>query len=173
MFSKRFAFLIAGSLPLLAAAFGIAGDEIQVENRQGFETAALGEQFRAYWESLKDSHKMRGPLEDHLSRDQIDSIIMLEVNIAVAADPRSPSLQDELLRFLTKGNRFDTGGLPDDFDKTRRPRKHLVGLVRTKQGQYGLITLYREFAVIELNGMVGIAPVAVRDALQSTKAAKD
>ena len=164
MLSKPFVYLAAGGLIWLASAGQVTGEDLKIENRQGFKTALPGEQFRAYWESLKDSHQMQGLLSDHLKKDQIESIVMLEVNIAIALGPRSPSLEDELLRFMVEGNRFDTGGLPDDFDKSRRPRKHLVGLVRTKKGQFGLITLYRELAVVELDGKVGVAPAKVDNA---------
>lgn len=155
------AFLAACSVLLLSTSTGLAGDDLKIENRHGFKTGMPGEQFRAYWESLKDSHKMRGKLSDHLTKEGIDSLIMLEVNITIAVDPRSPSLQDELLRFMTEGNRFETGRLPDSFDKS--PRKHLAAIFRTKGGHYGLITLYRELAVIDLNGLVGIAPATVEN----------
>jgi hypothetical protein len=150
MLPKLFVFTAACGLFSLSAAAGLGDDKLKVENQQGFETAIPGEHFRAYWDSLKDSHKMRGKLSDRLTKENIDLLIMLEVNVAIAVDPRSPSLQEELLRFMTEGNRFETGRLPNSFDKSTR--KHLVAIFRTKKGDYGLITLYRELAVIELNG---------------------
>jgi hypothetical protein len=164
MLSRPFVLLAACCLMLVTAAASVSGEDLKIENRQGFKTAMPGEQFRAYWESLKEAHKMQGRLSDFLKHDQIETIIILEVNIAIAADPKSPSLQDELLRFMTAGNHFDAGRLPDDFDKSRRPRKHLVGLFRTKKGQLGLITLYRELAVVELEGKVGVAPAKIDNA---------
>jgi hypothetical protein len=134
---------------------------IRIENRHGFDTLLEGQLFRQFWEKQDERHRMHGKVSDHLSRNHIGTIIMLEVNIAVAASPGSPSLQDELLRFMTEGNRFLTGRLPATFDKS--PRKHLVAIVRTKTGDYGLITLYRDFAVIELKGLVGVAPVTIED----------
>lgn len=146
-----FAFFLATS--------GAGAGEPRVEHNSGFRTMVPGADFPRYWASLKDRHKMHGKVSEHVTRESIDAVIMLEVNIAIALDPRFPTLQDELWRFMTEGNRFLTGPLPDGFAKS--PRKHLVAVFRTKMGDYGLITLYREFAVIELKGLVGVAPASV------------
>jgi hypothetical protein len=86
----------------------------------------------------------------------------LEVNIALVADflrpGQSGTLQGELLAFLGEDSRFQAGPLPKGFERQRWP-KYLVALFRTRQGDYGLITRYAEFAVVELAGQVGVAPV--------------
>jgi hypothetical protein len=141
----------AGGLLLLSAAPVVAGDKIKIENPLGFHTSMSGEFLRAYWESVKDQHKMKGKVSDHLTKDQIDTVVVLEMKIA------TPSLKDELLAFMTEGNRFETGPLPKGFDKSR-PMKLVVALFRTKKGDYGLITRFSKLTVIELNGYVGVAP---------------
>lgn len=148
---------VAAFGPFLASAAPVPVDNsIKIDNPLGFHTAGSAEFFRAYWGSVKDRSKMTGLVSDHLTREQIESIIVLEVNIAIAAG--HPTLQDELLAFMTAGNRFETGRLPDRFDK-ERPRKYVTALFRTRKGEYGLITRYREIAVVEWKGMVGVAPV--------------
>jgi hypothetical protein len=151
---EMLALLGVGGLVTTAAA-----DEIKIEYSRGFDTARSAEHFRAYWESVKDEHKMKGNVSDHLTTCQIDSTVMLEVHIAIALDSRDPDrgLRDELLGFMVEGNCFKTDRLPDSFDKDR-PLKYLVALFRTKKGDYGLITRYKDFAVVELNGRVGVAP---------------
>ncbi len=83
---------------------------------------------------------------------------MFDVNMHIALGRDGLGVQRELLAFLSKGNRFQTGPLPKSFDRDR-PMKLLVGLFRTKKGDYGLITRYSKLTVVELNGRVGVAPV--------------
>jgi hypothetical protein len=171
MFPMRFALLAAIAAVGLFPLPTLAGDPIKIENPLGFHTAGPAEFLRASWDSLKDKHRMQGNVSDHLTREQIDTIIMLEVHIAIALGPREPGLQGELLGFMADGNRFQTGPLPEGFDK-QRPMKYLVALVRTKKGDYGLITRYREFTVLELKGRVGVAPVGGAASLKPAVPAK-
>src|SRR5262249_40212840 len=131
---------------------------VRVEYDRGFRTMGEAKFLRPFWQSLPDDGKMAGKVSDHLTRAQIDTLVVLEINIAVAFGPGIPTLEDELLAFMSKDNRFETGRFPADFEKDRPP-KCVVGLFRTKKGEYGLITRYAGFAVIELNGLVGVAPV--------------
>jgi hypothetical protein len=150
---------VASGLLLTQAARVVADDKLKIEHPLGFNTAMSGEFLRRYWESVQDRHKMQGNVSDHLTKKQIESLVMLEVNIAVR---ETDHLADELLAFMTEGNRFQVGPLPESFDK-KRPTKYLVALLRTKDGDYGLITRYRDLAVIELKGYVGVALVASGD----------
>lgn len=152
--------------PKIAAAPVVAGDTIKIEDGRGFYTLRSGASFRAYWESLTDVRKMKGKVSDHLAKEQIASVIMLEVNIAI---PQGDYLQNELLAFVTEGNRFETGPLPKGFEKAD---KYLVALFRTKKGDYGLIARYETFAVIELNGVFGVAPVVAADKIKKPVPAK-
>jgi hypothetical protein len=131
---------------------------IKLENRLGFKTAGSAEAFRTYWDAVQDERKMKGKVSDHLTESQIDSVVMLEVNIAIPQDPRCPGLRDEVLGVLSEGNRFETGRLPDQFGKGPAV-KYLVALFRTKKGDYGLVTRYRDIGVIEFKGTVGVVPV--------------
>jgi hypothetical protein len=144
--------LVLGSL--LSGFAGAAETTIKIENGLGFRTAGPAEHLAKFWEKCKDHRKMQGKVSDHLTAEQIDTIIMLEVHIAIAVDPRSPSLQDEVLRFMSEEHRFERGPLPDRFR-----HKQLMALFWTKKGAYGLITIFQDIAVVELNGMVGVAPL--------------
>jgi hypothetical protein len=159
MFPIRTVLIIAAACGLSLPTAVEAADPVKIEHSLGFHTTGPGEYFRAYWDSVKDKNKMQGKVSDYLTREQIDTIVMLEVSIAIALGPGKPGLQGELLGFMADGNRFQTGPLPEGFGK-ERPLKYLVALVRTRKGEYGLITRYREFTVLELNGRVGVAPVA-------------
>jgi hypothetical protein len=131
---------------------------LRIKNGLGFRTLRDAKSFRDYWESLPADGKLTGKLSDHLTRDRIDSVVALEVNIAVARffDPARSSLDDELQNLLSGGGRFHTGRLPDGFESDRPP-KAAVLLVRTRQGEYGLITFYsRGFVVIEMNKQIGV-----------------
>lgn len=121
----------------------------------GFDTAGPARRFPVLWRSLKDRHKLQGKVSEHLSRDQIDRIVILELNIAVR-DPSSATLQKHVLSFLFAGNRFQTGLLPKAF--VDNSHKRVVGLFRTKKGDYGLITVFRDITVVELKGRIGVAP---------------
>jgi hypothetical protein len=162
MFSTRLVLVSAatvGGLLLPSPTPVVAQDRVEIQNSLGFDTAGPTEHFRAYWESLKDRHKMKGDVSDHLTAGEIDSVVMLEVRMAVALGPGEPGLQGELFSFMAQGNRFEAGNLPDQFDNDDRPLKLLVALFRTKKGDYGLITRYRKFTIVELKSMVGVAPV--------------
>jgi hypothetical protein len=142
--------LLVGPVP--AAPF-------RIENGLGFVSLRDAKGFRAAWGALAEDAKLTGKLADHLTRDQVASAVALEVNIAVADffGPGGPhsSLDDELQRFLSGGGRFHTGRLPDGFEN-RRPAKHVVLLIRTKDGGYGLITFYSGFVVVEMNRRIGV-----------------
>jgi hypothetical protein len=153
------AVLGTGGLVTVGTDRASAGEEVKIEHPLGFGTAGPAEHFRAYWESLKDRHKMKGDVSDYLSVGQIDSVVMLEVKMAVALGLGEPGLEGELFSFFTQGNRFEAGNLPDQFDEDGRPLKLLVALFRTKKGDYGLITRYSKYAIVELKGVVGVAPV--------------
>lgn len=144
---------------LLSVSCAAAAEKIKIEHSQGFHTLGPANAFPEVWSSCKERHKLQGKVSDHLTREEIDTIVMLEVHIAIAMDPKSPGLADELLRFMKDGNEFETGPLPDRFIK--HPQKQLVALFRTRQGTYGLITLYRDLAVIELQGRIGVAPAII------------
>lgn len=143
-------------LLVLVPGYGFAQQKSKVVHRTGFRTSLPAPRFPAYWERVKLRHKMKENVSDHLTMAQIDSIIMLEVNIAIAVGPGIPTLQDQLLAFMAKGNRFTTEPLTKELLKTLR--KHLVGVIRTKKGEYGLITKYSRFTVLELNGYIGVVP---------------
>jgi hypothetical protein len=75
-----------------------ADDRSKVENSLGFRTAGEAKHFRAFWESVKDEHRMKGDVSDHLTAGQIDSVVVLEVTIAIAEGPgRSVSWANWLL----------------------------------------------------------------------------
>jgi RNA polymerase sigma factor (sigma-70 family) len=124
----------------------------QLENGLGFYSHRGGRDFRLFWESLADDMKLKGKVSDHLTEEQIESVIMLEVNMHV---PQGDYLRSALLGFLAEDNRFQTGPLPKGFEDDRPPQ-YAVALFRTKKGSYGLLTLYRNFIVVELNRRVGV-----------------
>lgn len=137
-----------------------AAAPLRIENGVGFASMTAPKFFRDYWGSLPDDAKLFGKLSDHLTRERIASVVTLEMNGAIAlffgpGGVRS-SLDDELDRFLSRGGRFHTGRrLPDGFEDDRPP-KHKVLLFRTTKGEYGLLTFYSGFVVVELNRRVGV-----------------
>jgi hypothetical protein len=130
---------------------------LRIGNGLGFRTLRDAKSFRDYWGSLPDENKLTGKLSDHLTRDRIESVVALEVNIAVAqfSDPMRTSLDEELQRFLSGDGRFHTGRLPDGGDGDRGT-KTAVLLIRTKAGEYGLVTFYFGFVVVEMKRQVGV-----------------
>jgi hypothetical protein len=135
------------------------GHKITLANGLGFYTLTSPDIFRLNWESLSAKRKMKGKVSDHLTKEHIAAVIMLEVKLAVPGDEY---LRSHLFSFMAEGNRFHTGRLPEDFGK-HHPPKFIVALLRTKDGHYGLITHYGEYAVIELNGLIGLASAEVAD----------
>lgn len=131
-------------------------EAIRVEFSRGFKTTGSAEHLPAIWASLKEHQRMKGEIANYLVREKIESVIMLEVNIAIALDPRFPGLLDELFVFMGNGKQFAAGELPDGLSK--RPQKQLVAVIRMKSGEYGLITVYRDMAVVELQGRIGVVP---------------
>lgn len=158
--------LVTYERPKMTDAPASGGDKIKRENSRGFDTSMSGEFLARYWDSLTDDNKMKGKVSDHLTKAEIDSIVVLEVRISIAGGPQDRTAQDELLAFMSEGNRFDTGRLPEGFEQFR---KYVVGLIRTKKGDYGLITRYSTFAVIELNGVVGVAHVGLGGLLKKAE----
>jgi hypothetical protein len=137
---------------------------IELQNGLGFYTHRSGAVFRKFWESLGDNGKFQGKVSDHLTMEQIESIVMLEVNIHV---PQGDYLRNALLGFLAEGNRFQTGPLSKGFEDDRPP-EYVIALFRTKKGSYGLITRYRDFTVVELNRRVGVVPEAAAKERKAT-----
>jgi hypothetical protein len=133
-------------------------DGVRIEHSRGFRTLAPAERFPEYWESLPEDDKMQGETATYLTHEQLDAVILLEVNIAMAAGPGHPAPSELLLRFMTDGSRFELDHIPPGYHQ-----KRLVALLRTKAGDYGLLTLYPNFVVLELNGKVGVARPMVPD----------
>mgnify|MGYP006969356511 CR=1 FL=1 len=143
---------------LLAGGSAAGAAEPVVENGLGFRTLTSGEVFSKYWESLKERHRLTGEVAEHITREGIESILVLEVNIAIAApQPKYPGVADHLLAFLAEGNRFDPGPLPEGFERHKHT-KYVAGVIRTASGEYGLVTIYPGCAVVGIGGRVGIAP---------------
>lgn len=161
MFQRRSVLVAVTAFGLCLPTVGsaAAANKIKIENPLGFHTSGAGESFRQLWESWKESRKMTGKVSDHLTTEQIESIVVLEMRIAIAVGPHDPGVQGEVLAFMTDGNRFETGRLADDFEKEIR-EKYLTALFRTKSGDYGLITRYKNLAMVELNGLIGVAPIS-------------
>lgn len=130
---------------------------------RGFRTMMASEFFEAYWKSLKDQHKLQGDVANTLTRDEIESVIALEVNIAVALVRSGPdgrlksTMEHDLFLFLEKGQKFDPGPLPP---AAIRSHKSLVALIQTKSGDFGLVTVYPQLTILELKGQVGVVCTA-------------
>jgi hypothetical protein len=140
----------------------IKRNRLNIEHHRGFYTLGSFDSLKKLWASLDDDKKLEGPVSDHLRKEQIDAVWILEVAISIVADlgdSKYPTLEDELLAYMGQDNSFLTGPLPEQRGG-QPPPKYLSALFRTKTGEYGLITRYADFCVIELRGMLGAARLA-------------
>jgi hypothetical protein len=115
----------------------------------GFHTVDFSKEF---WASLKDDYKLKGNVADVLSYEQIRRMVIIRCNIHV---PAGDYLDRLIHGWITDATTFHSGPIPDNTMRDLR-RPLLTVLFEAEKGELGLLTIYSDVAVIELNSGYGL-----------------
>jgi hypothetical protein len=115
----------------------------------GFHTMDFS---REFWTSLKEDSKLTGKVADVLAYEQIKRMVILRCNLHV---PDGDYLETFIRGWLTGPAGFYPGPFPYNAARDLRS-PFLTVLFENEKGERGLLTVYSDVAVVELNSRYGL-----------------
>jgi hypothetical protein len=115
----------------------------------GFHTIDFSKDF---WASLTEDSKLTGKVADVLAYEQIKRMVILRCNLHV---PDGDYLETFIRGWLTGPAGFYPGPFPDNAARDLRS-PFLTVLFENEKGERGLLTVYSDVAVVELNSRYGL-----------------
>jgi hypothetical protein len=115
----------------------------------GFHTIDFSKDF---WASLTEDSKLTGKVAGVLPYEQIKRMVILRCNLHV---PDGDYLETFIHGWLTEAAEFHPGPLPENATQDLRSPL-LTVLFENAKGEHGLLTMYSDVAVLEINGRYGL-----------------